>query len=109
MSTAENVFERRYYLKDKSPNEPEVIVSLSQPSKSGSDYCHCQYKIAWQGQTTSGEIRGIDEIDALRSGLAMIGSWVHGLNESEYQHRLVWEGGEGGDLGVPTIETSGGF
>ena len=101
---AQRIGERRYYLKGKSPNEAEVVVSLSLPSKSDSGYYNCRYQITWEGQTNSGEISGIDEIDAVISGLAVIGSWVYGLNESTYAHRLAWDGSDGNDLGLPTIE-----
>lgn len=79
-------------------------VEFRIPSKSDSGYYNFRYQITWLGQTNSGEISGIDEIDALISGLAVIGSWVHGLNESTYAHRLAWDGSDGNDLGFPTIE-----
>jgi hypothetical protein len=99
----EILVERKYYLVDEPA--AEVTISVARPCKDDTGLYRCFYDIHGCGQNRVHSIAGIDELDALMNALEMIGSWMNGVNDTEYGGRLRWVGcGEDGDLGLPTVE-----
>jgi hypothetical protein len=102
----EILVERKYYLNDEPT--AEIVIAVARPIKEDNGCYRCFYEIRGAGQDRIHSIAGIDELDALRNALEMIGGWMNGVNATEYEGRLRWVGGgEDGNLGLPTIEGRG--
>jgi hypothetical protein len=95
---------RRSYRIDGG-DEGELIVSIKRPFSTtpGGPYM-CRYEIIGLGQNRKHGMQGADAIDALLNALSLIGSWLKGINESEFHGLLTWGGAEPGNIGFPTIE-----
>ncbi len=94
---------RRSYRIDEGSGQ-ELIVSIKRPFRIPEGPYTCRYEITGLGQKRKHEIHGADEIDSLLNALSMVGSWLKGINETEFNGLLRWDGGDPGDIGLPTIE-----
>jgi hypothetical protein len=95
---------RHFYLRDGSIEEFALAVSIGKPTRDQSGYWKCVYRIEHRGISRSGHTLGVDELDSMMSALAIVGTSVNGINEAEYEGRLAWEGGDNGNLGLPTAD-----
>jgi hypothetical protein len=85
-------------------NDEELIVSIKRPVRLPQGHYACRYEITGRGQNRQHEIQGADAIDALLNALSLIGSWLKGINETEFHGLMRWGGADPGDIGFPTIE-----
>src|SRR5262249_35776129 len=97
------MLERKFHLLDEPTSDLVILIGRHVQDQNG--YFRCLYEITGLGHDRSTHIAGVDEIDALVNALSMTGSWLNGVNQSDYRGRLRWVGGgEDGDLGFPTVE-----
>jgi hypothetical protein len=98
--------QRKYYLDGDSQDAVELTVRFKRPEQNIDHPLtyKCECEIQTKQRIRVPYVRGVDEVSAIVMILAMAGSWINGLNETEFQGRLRWVGGEVGDLGLPTIE-----
>jgi hypothetical protein len=98
----DELLRRCYHL--EGDEDGELIVSIKRPLRDAKGPYRCRYEIVGLGQNRKHEIQGSDAIHALLNAFSLIGSWLKGVDETEYAGRLRWAGGTPGDIGFPTVE-----
>jgi len=92
---------RRLYYYDEANQKKSisVIVGKPQPAKDSQEF-QCPFQLIGIGSQDTQTARGHDSIQALQSALRLVATNLNHLNEQLGQ-RLIWDGGEKGDLGFP--------
>ena len=98
-SVGEIIASRMLYLIDENGNKRpvSVFVGRPEPSRDQAGY-ECPFQIIGIGTQKAHAGRGRDSIQALQDALLLLSQNLNTLND-ELGGRLVWEGGEPGELG----------
>jgi len=92
---------RRFHFVDESNKQRAVSVFVGKPQQSnGSSEYQCPFQVIGIGSQNTQLARGNDSIHALQAAFILISASLHHLN-NELGGKLVWDGGNKGELGFP--------
>jgi len=92
---------RRFHFVDESNKQRAVSVFVGKPQQSnGSSEYQCPFQVIGIGSQNTQVACGNDSIHALQSAFILISARLHHLN-NELGGKLVWDGGNKGELGFP--------